>query len=528
MIGLFGLYLVAKGQVNLHGPSLAAPYSTPLDRNTLVKDGFPMVLIETLAISFGLGVVAVLFAVPWYVRTLADGPRDDAWWFAAATVCVGAALIGFTALAQGAFNGPTTEERYWMYPAVFAWIGALAAVQRHRPQPRDVAIVGAILVTIAATLEVPRVIDSESVFLAPVLATLGDATNRTIEPITSTSRDQVAIAMLLITGAVYLCLRRAPWLDPLWLLAGGAALQIALTIVPLLAIDGAITDKVDRTTDNFAALSWVDHATTRPVDWLASEPHADGDALTRWQRDTLFWNRRIDSRGAVVNSSPQPDTTPLDALPQRVLDVDPRTGALQGPSPGVAVVWKDSPYLQVKGTEIAADPDSGLRLVDTGPQPALEFRSRGLSPGERVPVGRDVVLSVWPEDGKGARLVLTLNPVGTGGRVRVSGGGSARVVRVPDAGSARVAVDACGRPGPKVVLRGLTGGKTAAGARLPRQRCFPRSESLPPAAAKPSRLMARIGLLKPTTTKLRCGPTESSHAGRETTRFAADIAAVRP
>ena len=179
-----------------------------------------MVMIETLAMTLGLGIVAVLFALPWYARTLAAGLRDESWWFAAATFCVSVVFIGFTVLAQAGFRGPITEERYWMYPAIFAWPAALAAVQERRLRPGDVAIVGAIVLTIAGTLEVQRLFDSESVFLAPVLSTVGEATSGVLKPITTTSRDQVALAVLFVGAIVYLALRRAPWLDPGWLLAG--------------------------------------------------------------------------------------------------------------------------------------------------------------------------------------------------------------------------------------------------------------------------------------------------------------------
>jgi hypothetical protein len=377
-------------------------------------DAFPMVSVEILGIGTGLGIVAVLFAVPWYTRTLADRGADEVWWFAAVTAAVTLMLVAFTAWGQGGYWGTISEERYWMYPFVFAWIGAFRAAQERSVRARDVAWVGIVLVVVAGLTAPPRELDTQGVFFAPVLSTLGSAASHGIHRLTQTPADAVALALLVVCGAVWLTVRRAPWIRLEWVLGGGAILQLALTVVPFLAMTGHLVDgKAQRTGGGFAQLGWVDRRLghTTAV-WLDSEPRRDQALLQGAQLTTLLWNGRIESRGGVADSTPFPDINPLDALPLKTHPVDERTGALRGVAGGTPVlVWQDSPYVQPVGQQLAASPGyPQLRLRQLGAQPRLQFRTEGLTGPDAVPASgpgaKAATFDVWPA-GTAAQITLT-------------------------------------------------------------------------------------------------------------------------
>jgi len=420
-------------------------------RGIAFNDAGAMLLVEVLGIGAGIGVVAVLLSVPWYGRTLAGRRRDDAFWYAAATAATSIALVLATAYGQRSFWGDVTEERYWMYPFAFAWIAAFRAVQQRSVRPRDVAAVGAVFVVVAALIAPPRHLDFEGVFFAPVLGTLGSAAADGIRHVTTSPRDAVALAALVVCGGSWVILRRAPWLRGEWLLGGGAAIQLALTVVPLLAMMGVVAGgQAKRTGGDFAALGWVDrHAGGRAVVWLDSEPRRDQQQLFGVQLNTLFWNARIESRGGAAGATPAPDINPLDALPLATYTVDPHSGAVGGlPAGATLVAWRDSPYVQLGGRRLAASPQfPALELVRVDGAPRALLRTTGLVDGNETIPGpglAPVRLDAWP-GARGARLAFTFVGGATDATVRATLDGQTRRLAVPAGQTVTATLDGCGR-----------------------------------------------------------------------------------
>jgi hypothetical protein len=460
-IALYFVYLKLNGTFEHQFTQIFGVYASTKNRPTLFGDGFAMVLVEVLAISAGLGITSVLLGVPWYARTLASKVRDDAWWYAAATLCVGAGLIAFTAYSQGSYWGDITEERYWMYTFPFLWPAAFAAAQRRTVRTSDILLVSAVLVAIAGALGVPRHLDQASVVLAPVMATLGSLTDQALKPLTATSRDQVALLVLVVCAVAWFVVRRMPWVRLEWLLAGGALLQLVLLAVPVLALEGKVVDNVNRTGADFAALGWIDRAASGDVAWLPSEPRRNQDALAAWQRSAMFWTSKVTTRVGVNGSTPAPDPVPLEALDRPLLEADPRTGRLQGALPTAEVVaWPDSPYEQLAGRVLAHAPDSALALIKPAAPARLQYRSVGLAADDGLPIGSDVKLDVWPAAGRAAKVTLTFDSLGVG-TVRLKGAGRTQRLELPATGQQTATVTVCGRHG-KLTLRGVKGATPAA------------------------------------------------------------------
>ncbi len=423
--------LAAAGRLGSAWDSLAGSYAGMTGRRHVLADGASMVLVEVLAFSVGLGVAAVLAALAWYRRTIVAGRRvvgDDVWWYAVGTLAIGAALLAATAVAQGGFWGVLTEERYWIYPYLFAWPAALAV--RRAPRALELLVVGALLVAAAALVAPPRRLDAESVFFAPVLATLGSV---------SSTAAPIAGLVAAACAAAGLALRRGRLAGAL---AGGAAVQLALLVTVLLALTGAVAGGgAQRTGAGFADLAWADRAADGRIAWLESLTAADRPAMLDAQRETLLWNGDITVRAAVEGSHPAVQEFPLNAVSRILRAVDPASGVLAGPLPRPEVLaWTDSPYVQLRTRPVAVSPRyPRLGLYRPGPRPQLLLRSSGLAAGDRVVGGRPVGLSVWP-GGAGARVTLRLEG---SGRVTVRPG-----VRVPRsfavAGVRSVTVGACG------------------------------------------------------------------------------------
>lgn len=366
------------------------------------RDLGPLFFVEITALAFGLGLIAPVAAAAWYGSAFGKpGPERD---YATATLAIGAALALFTTMAQRGFWGNVSEERYFMYLFVFVWPAALAVTRDRALTARSVVPAAIVVVLCAATIGSPRLMDGESVFLAPVLASLGTLADGGLGSLTDSSRDAIGLAALVFTGGLWCVLRFAPKVRQDLLLIPGIALQLAFTVYPLLASVGeAAAGAGKRTGGDFERLSWIDHTGAARASWLASEPRGDNASLRGWQLVTPFWNDVIRERIAVAGAQPVGDANPLDALPLRVVQADPNTGIVEGLKPREKVVrFKSSPYVQLAGTRnIAADMDQPqLGLVEVPQVPRLAVMTSGLGAGDELPAEKPAVVRIWPGSGK--------------------------------------------------------------------------------------------------------------------------------
>jgi hypothetical protein len=315
---------------------------------------------------------------------------------------------------------------------------------------RDVAVVAGAVALLAGAFEWPRGLDNTSAVLAPVIALLHTLSLHSLKPLTAGSRDVTALMVIAVGLVAYLVLRRAPWLRPEWLLGGGAVLQLALTVLPLVAITGHLGYGVNRTGGDFATLAWIDRHTSGPVTWLPSEPRI-GD-FGYMQRNALFWNDEIRTRTIITESTPQPDSERLNALPTKVVGVDDATGAMSAPPPSPFVIAAtNSPYQQPAGAVVAHSPAGDLQLVRM-PEPRLVFRSKGLGPADEVTPASRVRLLFWPGQAAGFDVGVTLH----GGKLPAVVQAGGQRVDVPAGATAPLRFGVCGaRPVVPVVVTGV-------------------------------------------------------------------------
>lgn len=386
------------------------------------RDLGPLYFVEITALAFGLGLIAPVAAAAWYGSAFGKpGPERD---YAIATLAIGLALVVFTTFAQRGFWGTASEERYFMYVFVFIWPAALAATRGQHLTARSIVPAAIVVVLCAATIGSPRLMDGESVFLAPVLASLGTLTEGGLSSLTDSSRDAIGLAALVFTVGLWCVLRFAPKVRQDLLLIPGIALQLAFTVYPLLASVGeAAAGAGKRTGGDFERLSWIDNTGTTRASWLASEPRGDNASLRAWQLVTPFWNDAIRERIAVEGAQPVGDANPLDALPLRVVRADPRTGAVAGLRPHERVVqYAASPYVQLVGTAAAGRDHEypELTLLELPARPRVTVMTSGLGAGDEIPAEGSALLRLWPGVGSRTAKLTVVVPQGSA-KVSVDG-----------------------------------------------------------------------------------------------------------
>jgi hypothetical protein len=433
-------YLAIRNRLHYQVQVVFGSYSEIQDRGSISSDMTVALLVEFVALSLGMGLVAAIVGIGWLARVLrrAEGP---VWLFAVASVVLVGVLALATVYAQGGYLDERTEERYYFYGVPLVWIAAIAAVERRAPSWRALALIGGALALLLGVIANRVGLTPENGFLAPSLAATGrltgDALNAIAVPGLS-GRDLLFVACLAVVAGLVWAWRTGPRARVAAVVVVSLGAQVAMTWYVFGVVRGEVAGVPPRT-GLFEGQAWVDHALPRGTRaaWLNSQGRANAGAAEAEQQIHLFWNDQI---GRVANVP----ALGLPAVAPPLAGLAKDEWPAQEPPPGPLVQEAGSPHYQVNGRVLARSRDERYEVLMTDADAPVRWRAEGLLPDGYALPGEPVSISALaPEPGREVVVTLLVQAPERPASLRLRLGDGERRVAVPAGRRAFVRVATC-------------------------------------------------------------------------------------
>lgn len=435
---------LATGSLEEKLQRFAGPYAaTTVDGTRLRLDVFRAVGVQALALSLGTGIVLPVTAAVWYSRALAGRFDLAARACAIAAVSAGGAVAGAAFLSTGGYQGPITEERYFIYVAPLLIIGGIAGIAHlGKPAPRSVLGVGVAVAALLVLVPFPRTLDFESSFFAPAMTAAGWLAAQ-IAPAGAMSERLVLAAVAL--AAAVLAWRAAAGRGARarpGAIAVGVAIQLALLAVTYAAVLGEIPGVPARTGSDQAERGFVDRATDNaPAIWIDAQSQFNAPQQVDAAQGTLLYNDGLRTRLQVPGQLLPPEAFPVSVLPFAGL-VDPAGGTVTLFTPrrtNFFIAERNSSYVQLAGSTIARSSRFPLDVVRVDGRPRLRWLTTGMGAAGGIPPGERIPLSLWGP-ARARLFILAAAPT----TLRLRRDGKERTIAV-NAGHTSFTVSTCGR-----------------------------------------------------------------------------------
>jgi hypothetical protein len=451
--GLVGFAVLAqRNQLHHELQVLLGSYSEIQDRSTVPSQMGLAFLVEVISVSLGVGLAPALIAIAWYCSVLTGTASRQAREFATVSLWILAAVWGVALIAQGNYNGPLTEERYYIYAVPFVWIACFAGLERRDLRPTTILPVGIGFALLFATITLQVRLTADAAVLAPASAAVGHLLGDLVSSIETrlnrsglSPRDVLALAALCLSGATAWTWRAAPRARLAVAVAIPAVVQCALTVYVFAVTDGRAAGVEGRTGSGFATLGWIDRTTPVGTDvaWLNNQARRNSASTDAEQRSALFWNSRIRAVAEIAGAPLPPTNFPLNALPTTRFEVSTADGELvPGLTWGRVVQSTNSPFVQLAGRRMATSRDGRLELVTPGRSARAAWLTTGLGPDGGIQPRAGVRL--WLFGPSPVRVTFTFASGQVAGRIRVDLDRRHRQVRLSASGpQERVEFIAC-------------------------------------------------------------------------------------
>jgi hypothetical protein len=371
---------------------LLGTYSNVVIRDTFPSSAVQTMLLELIALAFGVGLLPAILSIPWFVRRVSRPQLDRRGVYLIASGALLLIFIVMTVFATGGYAGAQTEERYFMYVAPALWLGAIAALEDRTVRTSDIVLTTIALAALYGAIPFLDSLSSDTAFTAPVESIVPHVVTHRLGVLGIngvTTQDVlvlVALAGGLLTALVW---RRWPQVRALWTVGAATALQLVITAYAFAVIDGKVQGIPGRTGGSLSAQGWVDaNAHGAEVAWLENQPVeplvAGGDTTTITRmRNVLFWNARVRSWIQIPATGVPAVVWPMTGLPGVELRVNTTDGVLTPPSElaGVSrvVSASESPFLQLEGTRTGTSPEGQSALIRLARPVRASWLATGLS-----------------------------------------------------------------------------------------------------------------------------------------------------
>jgi hypothetical protein len=464
----FVVYEKASGKWHADVERLLGTYS-----NVVIRNGFPPnmtegLLVETIALALGVGLLPAIVSIPWYARRMARPARDRRGTFLLVSGLILVTFLVLTVYSQGGYLGAITEERYFFYVVPVFWVGLFGALEDEDVRWGEILACAVAFAALYGAIPFLSSLNRDTAFLAPAESVVPHVLIQRLAQVHLTGitvQDALAASVLVVGAITAVAWRLGSRVRLGWVVGAAVAGQFVLTGYAYAVIDGKVQGLPGRTEGSVAPLGWIDkHADTTNVTWLENRPVTPalgGGPLAdeTEMRTALFWNSDMNSWSTVPQLGLPMVVWPLSALPgTSPLTVNTTRGVLE-PAAAAATIQEAvgaarSPFLQLAGTVVARSPDGALSLTRVSQPVRAIWLASGLQSEGYVPAGAHAHIFAFlakaatPQEVTVHMVIAPVPAVGKRTVVSVSLGNKRTTVLLTG-GAAPKAVDlhVCVRPG---------------------------------------------------------------------------------